>query len=103
MMEIAFDQNNDGMISEEEANFYLSGNIFLKNTSKTFKFSSILTQIQFQFQIQIQIFLPFSKMFQNVPKVSKSKQTNSVQDTLKTVLLQIKNDEGFCKKKKPQD
>ena len=24
-MEIAFDQNNDGMISEEEANFYLSG------------------------------------------------------------------------------
>ena len=25
MMEIAFDQNNDGMISEEEANFYLSG------------------------------------------------------------------------------
>ena len=53
MMEIAFDQNNDGMISEEEANFYLSGNIFFKNTSKTFKFSSILTQIQFQFQIQM--------------------------------------------------
>ena len=27
MMEIAFDQNNDGMISEEEANFYLSGKV----------------------------------------------------------------------------
>ena len=25
MMEIAFDQNNDGMISDEEATFYLSG------------------------------------------------------------------------------
>lgn len=34
---------------------------------------SKLTQIQFQFQIQI--LLPFSKMFQNVPKVSKIKQT----------------------------
>ena len=39
MMEIAFDQNNDGMISEEEANFYLSGKDYYtdgQNTQLTF-------------------------------------------------------------------
>ena len=34
MMEIAFDQNNDGMISEEEANFYLSGKDIYPKYSK---------------------------------------------------------------------
>ena len=58
------------------------------STSKTFQFNSKLTQIQLKFQIQIQILPPF-KMFQNVPKVSKSKQTQfkTSEDHVKQIVM----------------